>query len=227
MAESNAVTTLGIGVYIMVDGVKTELMEVKSVPELGTNPSKLEATHLKNHSRVYKNGISDNGGDLPFVCNAIPRGSPGSNIDLVESLSKTRSYQVIVEMPQINTLITWWAQISGRYSASAVDAIQEFVVNTTPTSDITDMELDTEYTVTYESNAPEGAEASGTPTEDTATYPAGSEAEVMECTETVEGYRFLGWSPSQDGQGKLYAPGETVLMTSDIVLYAQWLAEAA
>jgi len=37
------------------------------------------------------------------------------------------------------------------------------------------------------------------------------------------GYVFKGWNTSPDGKGTAYKPGDTIIITEDVVLYAQWV----
>lgn len=41
------------------------------------------------------------------------------------------------------------------------------------------------------------------------------------------GYTFTGWDTKTDGGGTSYAPGDTVILNSDVTLYAQWANETA
>ncbi|MCC8123252.1 MAG: InlB B-repeat-containing protein, partial [Oscillospiraceae bacterium] len=36
------------------------------------------------------------------------------------------------------------------------------------------------------------------------------------------GFTFTGWNTAPDGSGTAYQPGDTILITGDVVLYAQW-----
>ena|GEM_PF-1621011 len=39
---------------------------------------------------------------------------------------------------------------------------------------------------------------------------------------TRDGYTFKGWNTKADGSGTSYAPGDTITITEDLTLYAQW-----
>ena len=45
-------------------------------------------------------------------------------------------------------------------------------------------------------------------------------------TFTREGHTFTGWNTSEDGTGTAYADGATVNLNTNLVLYAQWLANS-
>ena len=225
MVESRAVNTIGVGVYIEVNGVWNELMEVKSTPELGTTPSKLEATHLKNTSKVYKNGVSDPGSDLAVTCNAIPRGEPGSNLDLIDGLDPDEDYWVSFRFPKAKLAFDFKAQITGKIGAASVDSIQDFIVSFTPTSDPEMRPLTTKFNVSYQDNPPAEQTSAGTPVTDSLDYEVGTDATVKDCTWTVAGYDFRGWSTNAEGTGNIYKVGDKITMIDDITLYAQWLLQ--
>ena len=73
-----------------------------------------------------------------------------------------------------------------------------------------------QYTVTYIANG-----ASGTiPTQ---TYPGGVQATILgQSSLTRPGYSFLGWNSAADGTGSVYQPTSSVVINSNITLYAQW-----
>ena len=43
---------------------------------------------------------------------------------------------------------------------------------------------------------------------------------------TLAGYTFAGWNTSADGTGTSYAAGDSLTLTGDLTLYAQWTANA-
>lgn len=45
---------------------------------------------------------------------------------------------------------------------------------------------------------------------------------VASCLFTRENSRFTGWNTAADGSGTAYAEGESITLTNDITLYAQW-----
>lgn len=42
-----------------------------------------------------------------------------------------------------------------------------------------------------------------------------------------QGYKFTGWNTKPDGTGDTYRPGDSITLTGDITLYAQWKADKA
>lgn len=80
----------------------------------------------------------------------------------------------------------------------------------------------TTYALTYNSNGGSGT----APVDPSSPYPSGNTATVSGVgTLTRSGYAFSGWNTLADGNGGVpYAPGSTILMSSDKTLYAQWSA---
>ena len=101
------------------------------------------------------------------------------------------------------------------------DGTTAFTATTPVTADITVTAKWTEqitppaptYTVTYQGNGGTGAVI------DQATYKAGDPATVLPNTFVRDGYTFAGW---KDAAGTSYAAGDTIQMTADIQLTAQW-----
>ena len=50
----------------------------------------------------------------------------------------------------------------------------------------------------------------------------GSTEEIPANAFTREGYDFKGWNTKSDGSGKAYAEGDSITLTDDMTLYAQW-----
>jgi uncharacterized repeat protein (TIGR02543 family) len=75
------------------------------------------------------------------------------------------------------------------------------------------------YAVTYLGNG----NSSGAVPVDTNKYPQGSSVTVLDKgTLARTGYVFLAWNTSQQGNGASYAPNDTILIGSNISLYAMW-----
>jgi uncharacterized repeat protein (TIGR02543 family) len=73
-----------------------------------------------------------------------------------------------------------------------------------------------QYTVTYIANGATG-------TIPTQTYPGGVQATILgQSTLTRPGYSFLGWNTAADGTGSVYQPTSSVVINSNITLFAQW-----
>ena len=73
------------------------------------------------------------------------------------------------------------------------------------------------YTVTYHANADD---ATGSVDSQTASY--GGSVTVSANGFTRAGYEFTGWNTASDGSGTAYVPGDSLVVTSDVDLYAQW-----
>ena len=70
----------------------------------------------------------------------------------------------------------------------------------------------------FEPNLPEGA-AGTVETPPPLPCKIGDPATLPEDMPTLDGYVFLGW---KDGSGKEYSPGQSITLTEDLTLYAQW-----
>ena len=53
-------------------------------------------------------------------------------------------------------------------------------------------------------------------------FAASEEAVISDNVFTRTGYDFIGWCLSADGRGTLYQGGDSITLTGDTVLYAQW-----
>ncbi len=71
------------------------------------------------------------------------------------------------------------------------------------------------YNVVYRDNGGTGSPATGSHT-------SGSTVTVIGTVPSREGYTFTGWNTAADGSGTSYAGGDTFVITSHVVLYAQW-----
>ena len=77
------------------------------------------------------------------------------------------------------------------------------------------------YIVTYDGNGNTG----GTAPVDVSSYPTDSTVTVLG-SGTLEktGFAFTGWNTVTDGSGTSYSPTDIFTITSNITLYAQWVA---
>ncbi|MEG1565339.1 MAG: InlB B-repeat-containing protein [Bacilli bacterium] len=75
-------------------------------------------------------------------------------------------------------------------------------------------------TLTYDSNAPQGTTATGTMS--SVVLGSGYSTSVATNAFLIEGYTFSKWNTLADGTGTDYNPEETITVTADTTLYAQW-----
>ena len=73
------------------------------------------------------------------------------------------------------------------------------------------------YTVTYNANG-----GSGMMTDPNSPYAYGATATVLTNGFTRSGYTFTGWNTQADGKGTSCKAGDSINVTGNIVLYAQW-----
>ena len=78
----------------------------------------------------------------------------------------------------------------------------------------------TELTVTFEANGSTEYPVEGTMASQSVT--AKKDTALKANTFTREGYNFLNWNTAADGTGDSYADSETVNLTENTTLYAQW-----
>ena len=74
------------------------------------------------------------------------------------------------------------------------------------------------YTVDYDANGGSGSHADEN-------LASGSDYKILTLPGTGitrDGYTFKGWNTKADGSGTSYAPGDTITITEDMTLYAQW-----
>lgn len=76
----------------------------------------------------------------------------------------------------------------------------------------------------FEENLPEGA-AGTVETPPPLLCKIGVPATLPEDKPTLDGYVFSGWNTKPDGSGEKYGPGQSITLTEDLALYAQWSPE--
>lgn len=78
----------------------------------------------------------------------------------------------------------------------------------------------TRYSIAYDANGGKGDRVSDS-------YKNGEEVKIAENTFTNDGYIFTGWNTQADGRGTAYAVGDTLTITANMILYAQWEVNAS
>lgn len=71
------------------------------------------------------------------------------------------------------------------------------------------------YILTLESN-------DGTSQSEQQEFTFGTEQQIIECPFAKTGYHFSGWNTQADGSGTSYADGESISLSEDTTVYAQW-----
>lgn len=77
-----------------------------------------------------------------------------------------------------------------------------------------------EYTVTFDANGGEGSMADQT-------FTHGTAQALTENAFTREGYTFSGWNTAADGSGTAYTDKQSLTLTGDLELFAQWTPDSA
>ena len=73
----------------------------------------------------------------------------------------------------------------------------------------------TSYTVTFDANG-------GTGTMQPQTFSEGEAQNLTTNTFTKENYTFAGWNTAADGSGAAYTDGQSITISENVTLYAQW-----
>ena len=79
-----------------------------------------------------------------------------------------------------------------------------------------------DYSVTYDANA---GESTVTGTVEKQSAKEGESVTVAENAFVIYGKKFVSWNTQADGLGNSYLPGDTITLSSDITLYAQWIIQ--
>lgn len=112
----------------------------------------------------------------------------------------------------------WNTLANGTGTAYAAGATFTITANTTLYAQWTALPT---YTITYQGNGNTGGTA---PTDANSPYTSGSSITVLSNSGnlTQTGYTFNNWNTLANGAGTAYAPGATLTLGSNTVLYAQW-----
>jgi len=100
---------------------------------------------------------------------------------------------------------------TAKYYAKLEKANNQIVMTATDPSYAT-----RDYTISYDANGGSGS------TVDSNAYQLDARATVMDNSFQRYGYTFDGWNTKANGSGTDYDPGDTIIVTGDMTLYAQW-----
>jgi len=112
----------------------TAIAKIVSSPELGSTPSKLDATNLASSMMTYIPGVPDYSSELTWTLNADPFSVTGGNTQVLSALSEDTEYTIVVTKPRINVAITFTGYVTWAFGAASVNGIQTIVLKVTPTS---------------------------------------------------------------------------------------------
>ena len=119
-----------------------------------------------------------------------------------------------------------WRGYKEKHKDGSIDNVYIWVKNTVTTSgDKYQSSLPMcGFQVTYNGNGKDGG---GNPPTDNTVYTSGATVTVLGNTNsmTKTGYTFSGWNTSPDGNGTDRAVSSTFSITSDVTLYAKWVAK--
>lgn len=199
-------------------GVWSDIMEIKSIPEIGEAAVKVDATNFDSEMREYIKGLSDQN-DLEFIGNAMPLNAPNSNVKLLMSLSRNAEYRWRWVSPKLGVQVIWRGEFAYRFGAGEVDAVRDLIVTIIPKTRPIESEISAQYTVTYDANGGSG----GPITDESSPYENGAIVTTKTNTYTEpEGKKFVAWNTRADNGGDMYDQGDTFAIYKNTVLYAIW-----
>lgn len=218
---TQAVSSQGDQLLVLVNTEWKQIHELKSVPEIGDSPNKIDATSLESEVKEYINGLADQQ-DMDFVFNAMPVGSENSNVDLLMSLSRTTIYDFCWKSPRLGIQMVWKAEFTYKYGAGEVDSVRELTVSLIPHSKPVESAITATYSLTYNTNGGSGTaptSKSGIKNGEIVTVSAKGSMTGPSGKTT-----FGGWNTASDGSGYGYDEGDAIVMYRDVTLYAIWSA---
>ena len=130
-----AVAYLTQGETLTING--TAIPKIVSSPELGSSPSRLDATNLASEMMTYIPGLPDHSGELTWTLNADPFGEAGGNTAVLNALSPDTEYTIVVTKQRLGVSITFTGYVAWAFAAAIVNAVQQITLTITPTSGYT------------------------------------------------------------------------------------------
>lgn len=131
---TQAVSAKGVSLGVYLNETLTYFSEVKSVPEIGESPDKIDVTSLESEVKEYIKDIPDYSSDLEFTMNAIPTGGTDSNYDLIQRLDKDGTYKWQIAYPQLGVKVEIDGEWSWRMGGGEVSSAQEIILTIIPKS---------------------------------------------------------------------------------------------
>ncbi len=220
---TRAVTAKGVKLGVEFGGAIHWFNEVKSVPEIGENPERVEATSLESEIKEYVNDIPDWSATLDFVMNAQPfLDDPESvsegNLNLISELSQSETYKWTIVYPALKRKVEIMGEWSWKMGGGAVSQIMEATITITPKSKPLWSKLVTSCALTYNANG-----GTGTMTDPSSPYNSGTTVSTLENGFTApEGKAFGSWNTRADGSGMSYDESDTFVILEPTTLYAIW-----
>jgi uncharacterized repeat protein (TIGR02543 family) len=108
---------------------------------------------------------------------------------------------------------------SEEFAAEAGSSAPADEADTSSSISDTSSQETTSYTITYEANTED--EVTDLPQE----AAASGDAVLAKQIPTRDGYVFGGWNTAADGSGTVYQPGDTISLSENVTLFAQWEIE--
>lgn len=197
--------------------VWVQLHEMKSIPELGDTPNRIDATSLESESKEYIGGLPDLG-DIEFRFNFMPSGSANSNYDVLYGLSRNQSYQFKWVSPRLGIQMMWMADFCYRVGTGDVDAVRELILSLIPRTKPVESPVSGTFTVTY--NITQNGGTGSAPT-DATQYRNAQTVQIKAFSGSApSGKTFVNWNTRADNGGVSYDPNDTFSIYENTTLYA-------
>lgn len=215
---TKAVSAQGEVLYVEeTPGNWVKIQELKSVPEIGEQPEKIDATTLESECKEYIKDIPDQA-ELEFTFNAMPVHVANSNVTLLTGLSSSNSYRWKWISPRLGRQVVWEGDFSYRYGAGEVSTVKDIILTIIPRTRPIETDITSTWTVTYNSNG-----GTGTMTDPSSPYSNGGSVTVLSNTFTApEGKSFSTFNTRPDATGVSYSPSSVFQIYDNITLYAIW-----
>lgn len=199
-------------------GTWTKILELKSVPEIGEQPAKIDATSLESETKEYIKDIPDQA-ELEFTFNAMPIGETNSNVTLLaKTLSRNNSYKWKWVSPRLGRQVVWEGDFAIRYGAGEVSTVKDIILTIIPRTRPVETDIISTWTVTYDANG-----GTGTMTDPSSPYNNAATVTVLSNGFTAPtGKTFASFNTKADASGISYNPADTFSIYADTVLYAIW-----
>jgi hypothetical protein len=226
MTKAQTAQGMRVGVFLNdSDTVPKYFNEVSAIPEVGDSPDKIDCTSLECDTHVFIKDIPTYA-DLSFTMYAQPfiEGTVSdvstSNLNLIRSMDKNKSYHWVIEYPLHNLRATFVGDWSWSMGAGAVSSAVELTLTIIPRSSISwDPYGSTNITISFDANGGTGTMAAVTQT-------FGTTLSSPACTFTPPTDKiFSRWDTKPDGTGVGYDTGDTITLIANTTLYAIWVTD--
>jgi len=216
----NAVTGLDIRLEIKIEDEWTKVAQLKTVPDIGGAPEKIDASHKESTMQEFIGGLQTLP-DMNFVCIPEPGKIDASDIIAIfNKMSREENYEFRIDYPRMGYRVTGAGEFYPIISGSTNADLQEFQIQIVPSRIDKPMKLTGAYKMIYNVNG-----GSGTVIDIKSPYSPGAVVIVQDGPTPPVGKVFVSWNYNQDGSGQVRYAGETFKIYGDTTLYAIYVDE--